>query len=326
MSSIKIKLVELVANMKSLDQVLMTFVDLKGVHPVLSLDIVSKVHGFTSLGSESPCDAMLEDLEDIEKKYQIEIPNQEIKQENYNFNQMYDFIHEFKEKISSDSNKITDLTESIQKYKDALIQVNNIQSLDIVLDDLFACEYVFFRFGKIPNDSLEKIKVFMNKPFVFRTFSSDRYKTWVMYYTTSEYKREVDNIFSSMLFERVMIPDFVHGKPSKAIEALMSENESTQLMIDKYESEKDEFIAKNIEKLREINGTLLFLKRVFSAKKYVLCMGSKFMISNFVKETEVDHFRESFKHILEVEIEVKESHADGRITLPKRIKEKWFTI
>jgi len=234
--------------MKSLDQVLMTFVDLKGVHPVLSLDIVSKVHGFTSLGSESPCDAMLEDLEDIEKKYQIEIPNQEIKQENYNFNQMYDFMQEFKEKMSTDSNKITDLTESIQKYKDALIQVNNIQSLDIVLDDLFACEYVFFRFGKIPNDSLEKIKVFMNKPFVFRTFSSDRYKTWVMYYTTSEYKREVDNIFSSMLFERVMIPDFVHGKPSKAIEALMFENESTQLMIDKYESEKDEFIAKNIEK------------------------------------------------------------------------------
>jgi len=326
MSSIKIKLVELVANMKSLDQVLMTFVDLKGVHPVLSLDIVSKVHGFTSLGSESPCDAMLEDLEDIEKKYQIEIPNQEIKQENYNFNQMYDFMQEFKEKMSTDSNKITDLTESIQKYKDALIQVNNIQSLDIVLDDLFSCEYVFFRFGKIPNDSLEKIKVFMNKPFVFRTFSSDRYKTWVMYYTTSEYKREVDNIFSSMLFERVMIPDFVHGKPSKAIEALMFENESTQLMIDKYESEKDEFIAKNIEKLKEIKGTLLFLKRVFSAKKYVLCMGSKFMIDSFIKETEVDHFRESFEHILEVEIEVKESDADGRITPPKRIKEKWFTI
>ena len=98
MSSIKIKLVELVANMKSLDKVLMTFVDLKGVHPVSSLDIVSKVHGFTSLGSESPCDSMLEDLQDIERKYQIDILSEEIKEEKYNFNQMYDFIHEFKEK------------------------------------------------------------------------------------------------------------------------------------------------------------------------------------------------------------------------------------
>ena len=50
------------------------------------------------------------------------------------------------------------------------------------------------------------------------------------------------------------------------------------------------------------------------------------MIDSFIKETEVDHFRESFEHILEVEIEVKESDADGRITPPKRIKEKWFTI
>lgn len=326
MSSIKIKLVELVANMKNLDQVLMKFVDLEGIHPVLSSDIVSKVHGFTSLGSESPCDAMLEDLEDIERKYQIEISSEEIRKEEYDFNQMYDFIHEFKEKIADDSNKITDLTESIQKYKDALIQVNNIQSLDVVLDDLFACDYVFFRFGKIPNDSLDKIKVFMNKPFVFRTFSSDKYKTWVMYYTTSEYKREVDNIFSSMLFERVMIPDFVHGKPSSAIDALISENTNTQVMIDKYEKEKAEYVAKNIDKLIEIKGTLLFLKRVFDAKKYVLCMGSKFIIECFIKSTTIDNFKESFEHFPDLEIEVKESHADGRIMPPKRIKEKWFAL
>lgn len=49
-----------------------------------------------------------------------------------------------------------------------------------------------------------------------------------MYYTTDEYKREVDNIFSSLFFERIHIPDFVHGKPKEAIAALEEEIKQAQ--------------------------------------------------------------------------------------------------
>ncbi len=326
MSSIKIKLIELVANMKDLEQVLMALVDTKGIHLVLSTDIVSKVHGFSSLGTDCPCISLLEDVDDIEKRYQLDISAQEIRLEKYNFNEMHDFIHDFKKKLLTQSNKLTDLKESIQKCKDALIQVDNIQSLDVALDDLFACEYVFFRFGRIPNDSLEKIKLFMNKPFVFRTFNHDKQKTWCMYYSTNDYKREVDNIFSSMLFERILIPDFIHGKPADAVEALLNENDNTQIMIDTYEKDMNQYIKDHKEKLNELKGKLLFLKRVYNTRKYVLGMGTKFIILGFVKSLEIDHFKEAFEHIPDLEIEVKEPNADGRLLPPKRIKENWFTF
>jgi len=46
-------------------------------------------------------------------------------------------------------------------------EVWNDDQINIALDDLFACNFVFFRFGRIPTDSLDKVKLFLNKPFIF---------------------------------------------------------------------------------------------------------------------------------------------------------------
>lgn len=322
----RMKIIELVAKMEKIDDVLMTYVDLQGVHPVLSTDIIAKVKGLTSLVRENPCGSLLSDLDELSTEFNIELQQDEIKDKNYNFNEMYDYISDLKEKLSSIKTHIDQLKNDIQKYQDALIQIQNINSLDLALEDLFACEFVFFRFGRIPNDSLDKVKLFYNKPFVFRSFSKDHHMTWCMYYTTAEYKREVDNIFSSLLFERIMIPDFVHGKPSEAVEALEAENKNIQKMIDNYQGEVDGIIKENIDKLNHLKGELLFLERVFEARKYVVGMGMRFSIVSFVKDAYETEFKKAFESLEDVELEEKDAYGDGRIQPPKRIKDDWFTI
>ena len=44
-----------------------------------------------------------------------------------------------------------------------------------------------------------------------------------LYITTSKYEGDVDNIFSSLYFERIRIPEFVHGTPERAKESLQEE-------------------------------------------------------------------------------------------------------
>ncbi len=322
----RMKIIELVAKMNQMDDVLMKYVDLEGVHPVLSTDIIAKVKGLTSLVRENPCRSLLTDLDELSTEFNLELQQDEIKDKQYNFNEMYDYILELREKLASIQTHINGLKKDIQKYQDALIQIKNIHSLDIALEDLFACEFVFFRFGRIPTDSLDKIKFFYSKPFVFRSFNKDHHMTWCMYYTTAEYKREVDNIFSSLLFERSMIPDFVHGKPREAIEALESEDQNIQKMIDNYQKEIDDIIKENLDHLNHLKGELLFLERVFEARKYVVGMGPKFAIVSFVKDSAIDAFKKAFEDVKEIEIEEKDAYGDGRIQPPKRIKETWFKI
>ena len=146
-----------------------------------------------------------------------------------------------------------------------------------------------------------------------------------MYFTTDEYKREVDNIFSSLFFERIFIPDFVHGKPKEAIHALEQEIASAEKMVSKYKSDMSDITNGCSNKISCIKGELVFLNRIFEAKKYVVGLGDKFQISGFVEIGKVDEMTKVFDGISDVEIEVNEAESDRRITPPTKLKNSWFT-
>ncbi|MBU1142232.1 MAG: V-type ATP synthase subunit I [Firmicutes bacterium] len=321
----KVNLIDLTSNVSNLDRVLTRFIDLKDFHPVLASEIVDKVHGLTSFVSENPCVSMLQELDEIEKKYDLNLPNIEQRDVEYNLNSMFDYIQEIKSSLEKEVNKIKEHEAFIQKYENALIQVENIQSLDIALDDLFACEYIFIRFGRLPNDSVEKLRFFQNKPFVFKTFSFDDSYSWCMYFTTDEYKREVDNIFSSMFFERSFIPDFVHGTPKQAIEALVNEINIAKEKINQNKVDINNITCGCNNELACIKGELLFLNRIFESKKYVVGLGDKFSISGFTEVQNVDKFKAMFEDLEDVEIEVNDADSDKRISPPTKLKNGWFS-
>jgi len=321
----KVNLVDLTSNVSHLDQVLTRFIDIKGFHPVLASEIVERVHGLTSFVAENPCTPMLAELADIESKFNLNLPDIEQRDAEYNLNEMYDYMSGIRESLETEVKRIKDLEEHIQKYKDALIQVQNIEGLDIPLDDLFSCEYIYIRFGRLPNDSVDKLRFFQTKPFAFKSFSFDSNNSWCMYFTTGEFKREVDNIFSSLFFERIFIPDFVHGKPKEAVAALEQEIENAQKMIDSYKHDINDITCGCTTRLACIKGELLFLNRLFEAKKYVVGLGDKFSISGFVEDKDVEKFKESFKDFEDIEIEVNEADSDKRIQPPTKLKNGWFS-
>lgn len=321
----KMKLIDLTSNVKQLDSVLTRFVDIKGFHPVLASEIVERVHGLTSFVAENPCQPMLQEIDEIEKKYDLNLPTVEQRDVEYNINEMYEYITETKEALESELSKIKDAQQHIQKFQNAWIEVKNIESLDVALDDLFACEYISIRFGRLPNDSVEKLSYFQNKPYVFKAFNFDKSYTWCMYFTTDEYKREVDNIFSSLFFERIFIPDFVHGTPKEAIYALEQEIETAQKEIDHYKSDIYEITCGCTNRLACIKAELLFVNRIFEAKKYVVGLGDKFSISGFMPIEDVHRFEKAFEGIDDIEIEINEPDTDKRITTPTKLKNGWFS-
>lgn len=321
----KMKLIDLTSNVKQLDEVLMRFIDIKGFHPVLASEIVERVHGLTSFVAENPCQPMLQEIVEIEKKYDLNLPDVEQREIDYNINEMYEYINETKQSLENEVSKIKEYEQHIQKYQNALISVKNIESLDIPLDDLFACEYIYIRFGRLPNDSVDKLSYFQNKPYVFKAFNFDDSYTWCMYFTTAEYKREVDNIFSSLFFERIYIPDFVHGTPKEAVSALEAEIQTAKKLIDQYKSDIYEISCGCTNQLACIKAELLFVNRLFEAKKYVVGLGDKFSISGFMPEPDVHKFTSAFEGLEDVEIEVNEPETDKRITTPTKLRNGWFS-
>ncbi|MFA6649033.1 MAG: V-type ATPase 116kDa subunit family protein [Candidatus Izemoplasmatales bacterium] len=325
MSIAKTKLITISSSLDKLDQTLMRFIDLEDFHPVFSSKIVETVHGLTSFSPDNACTGIISELAQLEREFNLDLPNLEVRSTDYDFEKFHQTITESHNLLKEYLEKIKEDQALIAKYQEALTQVKNIESLDVSLDDIFSCRYVYARAGRLPIDSVEKLKYYRNRPFVFKSFSNDQSFSWCMYFTTPEYEREIDNIFSSLFFERIRIPDFVHGTPEKAEETLQTEinrlngdietkNQELQAMTDDYS-----------RRLSTLKGQLLFLNRIFEAKRYVVGLGDRFTISGFTEVANVDKVKNQFAGIDDLEIEVRPPGSDKRIMPPTKLKNGWFS-
>ena len=93
----------------------------------------------------------------------------------------------------------------------------------LILMIYLAAKYLQIEFGKLPVNNISKLDYYESLPFIFKEFEHDSHYTWCMYITTPSDAPEVDNIFSSLYFERIRIPYFVHGSPELAINEIKEE-------------------------------------------------------------------------------------------------------
>ena len=325
MAIAKLKLFNISSKSKNIDSILARVVELDYIHLVPASEIVDKVHGLQSYSTDNPCNIILKEILDIEKQYNINVPLKEVCSLDYSLENMREYIHTTHDQINQLSNHKKDTLDLIKKYKDALTQVNNIDNLNIPLDDLFSCKYINVRVGRLPLDSIEKLNFYSSRPFVFQTFHVEKGYAWCLYLTTADAEREVDNIFSSLFFDRVHIPDFVHGTPITAQATLKMEIEVAEESLKDIESDIQKIIHDNMERFVEVKNELLFLAKLYEAKKYVVGLGNKININGFIEIENIKKLEEVFTDLPDVEIEVRPPDYDKRLSPPTKLKNNWFT-
>lgn len=325
MAIAKMKLVNITSDRAKLDEVLLRFVELDCFHPEPATKIAESVHGVTTLQEEDPYCELLSRLKDLEVNLGLSLNNEFIKDWKCDLNEMSTYMEQLERKREEIEEVKRELEGVIQANKDALTQVENIEGMDVSLDDIFSCKYVNVRFGRLPLDSVDKLQYYGNRPFVFRSFKEDSSYSWCMVLSTPKYEREVDNILSSLYFERIRIPDFVHDTPEKAEENLKAEIESDYQQLASIEKERDDMIQACQQRLQVIKGRLLFLENTFEARKYVVGLGERFTITGFAANDDVKKIEAVFADIKDVEIAARPAYSDRRFTPPTKLKNSWFT-
>ncbi|MCI8850459.1 MAG: V-type ATP synthase subunit I [Erysipelotrichaceae bacterium] len=325
MAIAKMKLVNITSDRAKLDEVLLRFVELDCFHPEPATKIAESVHGVTTLQEEDPYCELLSRLKDLEVNLGLSLNNEFIKDWKCDLNEMSTYMEQLERKREEIEEVKRELEGVIQANKDALTQVENIEGMDVSLDDIFSCKYVNVRFGRLPLDSVDKLQYYGNRPFVFRSFKEDSSYSWCMVLSTPKYEREVDNILSSLYFERIRIPDFVHDTPEKAEENLKAEIESDYQQLASIEKERDDMIQACQQRLQVIKGRLLFLENTFEARKYVVGLGERFTITGFAASDDVKKIEAVFADIKDVEIAARPAYSDRRFTPPTKLKNSWFT-
>lgn len=320
----KMKLINITGDNEYLNDVLLRFVDLNYFHPEPASKFVDSVHGLTTLNEENPVIEVLNHFNEITNEMEMDIPAKDLKNSEYDLNGMKAYMDNIHEQYLQGAEVRKDLETVIQENKDALTQVRNIESIDLNLDDLFECEYIKIRFGRLPLDSVEKLQYYRNRPFIFKSFNSDDTYSWCVYITTSKFEGDVDNIFSSLYFERIRIPEFVHGTPGSAKDTLQEEIDNDYKQLTHVNEVIEDLKNKCFDTFTDIKAELEFINHTFEARKYVVGLGERFSITGFVAEEDVQKLKETFFDLKEVDIEVRPAHSDKRLSPPTKIKNGWF--
>ncbi len=324
MAIAKMNLVNITSDQTRLNEVLLRFVELDCFHPEPAAKIAESVHGVTTLQEEDPYAELLTQLKDLEVNLGLSLTSEFVKDQTCDLGEIKAYMNELQSKWEQILSVKSELDGVIQANQDALTQVENIEGIDISLDDIFSCRYVNVRFGRLPLDSVDKLQYYSDRPFVYHSLKEDSSYSWCMVLSTPKYEREVDNILSSLYFERIRIPDFVHDTPEKAKENLKAEIENDYRQLAEVEAEKEAFITGCTERLQQIKGKLLFLENTFEARKFVVGLGERFTITGFAASEDITKIQAVFADLSDVEIAARPAHSDNRFNPPTKLKNNWF--
>lgn len=323
MAIAKMKLVEIEFPEDQSDVILSKLVDSEDFHPEPASKFADSVRGLTVLNRPNPYADLLARMD--EAKSNLGLTLDDAKSQMLDIAQADVLFCDVVDQANKIDKLQKDLQQMINENNEAITQLKNMQDDHLNLDQLFTSHYLQIRYGYMPTMNLDKLKYYDDQVFLFKPFFKDGKYCYCLYMTTETHAPEVDNIFSSLYFERIHIPSFVHGTPKEAIGQLEEENDAAKKNIEKYESRKQKLFADNKADLSTIYATCKENAETSEAQKYVVVFGQQAAIYGFCEDKYAKKLKKEFEVRDDVKVEIKPPMGDSRLTPPTKLKENWFS-
>lgn len=324
MSIEKMTLVNIKGPLTRLDDTILACSDLKCFHPENIALSGSSSGGFTTLSYHNPYQELLQQLTGLMDNAGVSSTPPDTADPPPTREEIEAFANDFSDRFSSLHSQEQTLQESIDQHQDALIHLRHLASLDFSFEQLFSLKYVKVRLGRLPRDNARKLDYFSNKLFLFYPFDEDENYIWSVYFTTNEYVNEIDDIFAGLFFERVRIPDYIHGIPQKALGQLQALYEQEQQQLEDVKKQIEDLVREKGPGLAAYKAHIRFLSSAFDLRRYVGVSGETFYMVGFIPKCDERRFAEGLGDIGGVSFDLLPEDTDRRFKVPTKLKNNWF--
>lgn len=316
----KMTLVNLKGSLERLDDTILACSDLGCFHPKNITPAGNISSSFEELKYHNPYQSLLQKLVTISNATGLPLKFENVTDLIIDRQQAKAFINSFYDAFLAVQTQLSELKSNIDQHKNALVYLRHLQGLDIDFDQIFSSQFLKVRFGRLPLDSRGKLTYYNNKMYLFFPFDEDASYLWGVYFTTDEYATEVDNIFSSLFFERVRVPDYVHGTPQLAIDTLEKQYEAEKEKLGALQNVQRDLVAKHRDKLLTYYCQIKFLCSTFELRRFVGVSGNKFYMVGFIPKSEEKRFGEKLRSIEDVSLDLLPEDTDKRFQAPTMLR------
>lgn len=246
----------------------------------------------------------------------------------HKFAEIKQAVEGFAAKIAQQSLQKTQAEATLATYRQTKIQLYHLTNLKTSIDEIFSVKYLKVRFGRLPEDSYIKLPFYSDKPFTFTQYDFDGKYYWGMYFVPETAAQEVDDIFASLYFERMWVPDFVHGTPQDAIAQIVAQETELEAQLATLASADCLASASDIEFLHKAAAWLNYEAQLFDMQANVITLEQSYYISGYVPQTELPRLMNALEALPDVKAAVDDTDLlpanETAVHPPVKLKNGWF--
>lgn len=326
MSIEKMEFVNISGHTKDLSAALVKLSECGCFHIESASKVAKKKSGYTTLKEENPYTPLLKTLNEISARSGISFKSMDFSDvENESLASLEKYLSDVSNTLDEYKAAERQAREQLSVHEQAMYQVDHLQGITADFQQIFHCEYIKIRLGRLPADSFAKLPFYDDKPFFFIHFTQEQEYYWGMYLVPAAYLDEVEEIFDELYFERTRIPDFVHGDAETASSELHQMVEEDKKEIESCVKQLNEFMLLKTEKLCKIFSRLKTQHDNFDLRNKAVIVNDKFCIVGFVPRKDSERFAEMLEDIESVEVTMQHADVNGKIPPPIKLKDNSFS-
>ena len=295
MSIRKMKFVKTSTDRDHLDEMLVEVLNSKLLCPESAINIVSDEENTGEpLGEDNIYAEYVNSLKNLAHSVGIEVGVKKEADRTYENEEIEVFIKELSDKLEM-SNSASDamMTEGDQKALDILG--------DFDYENIHSCRYIKFGLGRLPKDSYKKLTYTENRNFDLCVLNQNKQYYWVLYVASDTYYGEVKELFESLFFEEIRIPDI-----------------DVKKIAEEYG-----------ERIQDIYAYCLDNDNLYQLHQYCVVYEDEetdektYEISGFMPADKVDEYKKYFLN-LPVNIIAEDPKVRSDLKVPTLLKNSWF--
>ncbi len=242
-----------------------------------------------------------------------------------NADEYSEYVLALENKTQSITQKISEYEAEILKKEEIIKQLTHLHGLNANFEQIFACEHVKVRIGRMPADNEKKLSYFDENLFFFEPLEITKTYCYGMYMAPSDSIEVADDIFKSLYFETIDIPDFLKGTPEEAFEKLNSEIALAKKQLEELNAQRQKLSEENEKELCAVFSKLKFQNDTFELRKNVAVVHGKFYIKGFIPKAQSDYFTKLFDNSQNISVVLKPPSSDASVTPPTKLKNGFFS-
>ncbi|MBR5371084.1 MAG: ATPase [Oscillospiraceae bacterium] len=229
------------------------------------------------------------------------------------------------ERLRSVREELGKTRKLIADYESASIHLKNLQRADIDLGELVKCKHIAYRFGRMPEENLQKLAFYTDDGFIFQDYHTEHEYVWGFYFAAADRILSVDAIMKGLLFERYELPDDLSGTPEQALGNMQIRLTEQKARRETLEKEQKQIYETESDLLGRMYRFAKYENEVWKLRSQCIVSQDKFNLMGYVPAKDKEAFKKQIDKVPDLSVTYEAPWADSRMKPPVRLKNNWFS-